>query len=81
MKAHAILSKTLVPFFYRGRNRDAPIVVIEYRINSIVYTAIKWQLVEEKMNALTARLAKQFARGDELQERIRENLKGIGYDF
>lgn len=36
---------------------------------------------EEKMNALTAQLADQFARGNELQQRIRENLKGIGYDF
>jgi len=36
---------------------------------------------EEKMNALTAQLAEQFARGNELQQRIRENLKGIGYDF
>jgi type I restriction enzyme M protein len=34
---------------------------------------------EEKMNALTAQLVEQFARGNELQERIRENLKGIGY--
>ncbi len=36
---------------------------------------------EEKMGALTAQLAEQFARGNELQLRIRENLKGIGYDF
>jgi type I restriction enzyme M protein len=36
---------------------------------------------EEKMNALTTQLAEQFARGNELQQRIRENLKGIGYEF
>lgn len=36
---------------------------------------------EEKMNVLTAQLAEQFARGNELQGRIRENLKGIGYEF
>lgn len=36
---------------------------------------------EEKMNALTAQLAEQFARGAELEARIRENLKGIGYEF
>jgi type I restriction enzyme M protein len=36
---------------------------------------------EEKMSALTAQLAEQFARGNELQGRIRENLRGIGYDF
>jgi type I restriction enzyme M protein len=36
---------------------------------------------EEKMNVLTAQLAEQFTRGNELQERIRENLKGIGYEF
>jgi len=36
---------------------------------------------EEKMATLTAQLAEQFAKGIELQERIRENLKGIGYDI
>ena len=36
---------------------------------------------EEKMAALTSQLAEQFARGEELQKRIRENLKGIGYEF
>ena len=36
---------------------------------------------EGKMSALTAQLAEQFAKGDELQMTIRENLKGIGYDF
>lgn len=36
---------------------------------------------EEKMAELTAQLAEQFAKGNELQERIRENLKGIGYEF
>jgi predicted DsbA family dithiol-disulfide isomerase len=30
---------------------------------------------------LPAQLAEQFTRGNELQERIRENLKGIGYEF
>jgi hypothetical protein len=29
---------------------------------------------------LTTQLAEQFARGNELQQRIRENLKGIGYE-
>lgn len=38
-------------------------------------------LFSDKMNALTAKLAEQFARGDELQKTIRENLKGIGYEF
>lgn len=36
---------------------------------------------EEKMNSLTAKLSEQFVRGDELQKTIRENLKGIGYEF
>jgi len=36
---------------------------------------------EEKMAKLTAQLAEQFAEGNELQECIRENLKGIGYEF
>lgn len=30
---------------------------------------------------LPAQMAEQFARGNELQKRIRENLKGIGYEF
>ncbi|MEI7849015.1 MAG: class I SAM-dependent DNA methyltransferase [Chloroflexota bacterium] len=38
-------------------------------------------LFADKMNNLTAKLAEQFARGDELQKTIRENLKGIGYEF
>lgn len=36
---------------------------------------------EEKMNALTAQLAEQFAHEIELQQRIHENLKRIDYDF
>ena len=36
---------------------------------------------EEKMSALTAKLAEQFAKGNELEKTIRENLKGIGYEF
>jgi type I restriction enzyme M protein len=36
---------------------------------------------DEKMSALTAKLAEQFARGSELEKMIRENLKGIGYEF
>jgi type I restriction enzyme M protein len=36
---------------------------------------------EEKMNALTSKLAEQFAKGNELEKTIRENLKGIGYEF
>ncbi len=36
---------------------------------------------DEKMNALTTKLAEQFAKSNELQKTIRENLKGIGYEF
>ena len=36
---------------------------------------------EEKMTALTEQLAAQFARGAELEATIRENLRGIGYEF
>lgn len=36
---------------------------------------------EEKMIDLTSQLADQFSKGIELQERIRENLKGLGYEF
>jgi len=36
---------------------------------------------EEKMSALTTKLAGQFAKGAELEETIRQNLKGIGYEF
>lgn len=35
----------------------------------------------EKMLALTTTLAEQFAQGESLQKIIRENLKGIGYEF
>lgn len=34
---------------------------------------------EDKMNALTSKLAEQFAKGAELEKTIRENLKGIGF--
>lgn len=36
---------------------------------------------EEKMAALTEKLAVQFARGAELEAKIRANLQGIGYGF
>jgi type I restriction enzyme M protein len=36
---------------------------------------------EEKMTALTEKLAAQFAKGAELEAKIRANLKGIGYEF
>jgi type I restriction enzyme M protein len=38
-------------------------------------------LFEDKMNVLTAKLAEQFAKGAELEKTIRQNLKGIGYEF
>ncbi|MCG3212632.1 MAG: hypothetical protein FOGNACKC_06302 [Anaerolineae bacterium] len=36
---------------------------------------------EEKMTALTEKLAEQFTRGAELEKTIWENLRGIGYEF
>jgi len=36
---------------------------------------------EEKMNALTSKLAEQFAKGAELEREIKKNLKGIGYEI
>ncbi|MBN1303334.1 MAG: SAM-dependent DNA methyltransferase [Anaerolineales bacterium] len=36
---------------------------------------------EEKMEQFTTTLAEQFAKGAELEKTIRENLKGIGYEF
>jgi type I restriction enzyme M protein len=36
---------------------------------------------DEKMNALSAKLAQQFAKDNDLETAIRENLKGIGYEF
>lgn len=36
---------------------------------------------EEKMEKLTSELAEQFAKSRKLEEEIRENLKGIGYEF
>jgi type I restriction enzyme M protein len=36
---------------------------------------------DDKMKALTDKLAEQFAKGRDLEETIRKNLKGIGYGF
>jgi type I restriction enzyme M protein len=36
---------------------------------------------DEKMNTLISKLAEQFERGAELERKVRENLKGIGYEF
>jgi type I restriction enzyme M protein len=36
---------------------------------------------EEKMQRLTGELAEQFAKSRELEERIRKNLGGIGFEF
>jgi type I restriction enzyme M protein len=36
---------------------------------------------DEKMKALTSKLAEQFAEGAKLEKIIRKNLKGIGYEF
>jgi type I restriction enzyme M protein len=36
---------------------------------------------EEKMERLTTQLAEQFRESRELEERIKENLKGIGYEL
>jgi len=36
---------------------------------------------DEKMQNLTVKLAEQFAKDNELENTIRENLKGIGYEF
>lgn len=33
------------------------------------------------MKSLTTQLAEQLARGNELHQRSRENLKGIGYEY
>ncbi len=36
---------------------------------------------DEKINALTSKLADQFTESAKLEKAIRENLKGIGYEF
>ncbi|MBV5281897.1 MAG: SAM-dependent DNA methyltransferase [Paludibacter sp.] len=36
---------------------------------------------EDKMKPLIDKLAEQFAQGEKLQQTIRKNLKGIGYEF
>jgi type I restriction enzyme M protein len=36
---------------------------------------------EEKMQILTSLLSEQFAKDNELENTIREQLKGIGYEF
>jgi Fic family protein len=51
-KAHKILSETLVPFANRGTYRWSEVVVIDSATNSIVYEAIDWKLIEEKMSEL-----------------------------
>jgi len=38
-------------------------------------------LFEDKMQTLTAALAEQFAKRNDLEKTIRKNLKGIGYEF
>ena len=35
----------------------------------------------EPKNILTAQLSEQFANGNDLQELLCENLKGVGYDI
>lgn len=51
----------------------------EYLAQNIFFVPEKarWQ----QMNGLAAKLAEQFARSRELENTIRENLKGIGYEF
>ena len=36
---------------------------------------------DEKMQTLTIKLSAQFAKDEELENSIRENLKSIGYEF
>ena len=36
---------------------------------------------DEKMQSLTTKLSEQFEKDNALQNTIRENLKGIGYEF
>ncbi|MBW2966837.1 type I restriction-modification system subunit M [Candidatus Woesearchaeota archaeon] len=39
------------------------------------------ELFEEKMQKLTAELAEQFVESEELQKKIKKNLRGIGFEF
>jgi type I restriction enzyme M protein len=39
------------------------------------------EVFEERMNRLTYELARQFEKSKELEERIKKNLKGIGYEI
>jgi type I restriction enzyme M protein len=36
---------------------------------------------EEKMERLTAELAEQFRKSEELEKKIKENLAGLGYEI
>ena len=36
---------------------------------------------EDKMERLTSELSEQFAKSRKLEDEIRSNLKGIGYEF
>ncbi|MFH2047017.1 MAG: hypothetical protein ABIK92_17960 [Pseudomonadota bacterium] len=43
--------------------------------------SVEYYFFDKKMNALTAKLSEQFARDSKLEKTIRENLKGMGYEF
>jgi type I restriction enzyme M protein len=61
----------------------------EYLAHNIFFVPEKarWQFLQDRAKqpeigkALTTKLAEQFTKGVELEKTIRENLKGIGYDF
>ena len=58
----------------------------EYILTPGSYTGIEdieddGEPFEEKMDRMTSELAEQFAKSRKLEEEIRENLKGIGYEF
>lgn len=42
---------------------------------------LKYGLLEEKMENLTSELAELFSKSHHLEEEIKKNLGGIGYEF
>lgn len=57
----------------------------EYLAHNIFFVSGKtrWQYLQDraKQPEIGSKLAEQFAKGNELEKTIRENLKGIGYGF
>lgn len=61
--------------------REHEYILTPGRYVGIEETEDDGEAFEEKMARLTSELAEQFAKSRELEEEIRKNLRGIGYEF